>query len=306
MSEKATRMTQLMERIATNGPLISDGATGTYLQAHGLEAGGCPEAFNLTHKDVVRQMATEYFAAGSDIVETNSFGGSRYMLKKYGLGERVEELNRLAASHARAAAPEGRFVLGSIGPTGEFLEPNGTATEEQMADAFAEQASALAEGGADAFCIETMSDMGETSLAIRAAKQATELPVFATMTFDLGPRGYFTMMGVTPAAAAQQLADAGADVIGSNCGIAIEQMIEIVAAMRTATDKPILAHVNAGMPKLEGTRIVYPDTPEHMAGQYQALVDAGANIVGGCCGTDPEHIRAIVEAIRGAGAAEPK
>jgi len=290
-------MSKLLERIASDEVLISDGATGTYLQENGLEPGGCPEAFNETHPEVVRRMASGYFEAGSDMVETNSFGGSRYMLAKYGFGERVHEFNRLAAEHARSAAPPDHFVLGSIGPTGEFLVPNGTATEQEMFEVFAEQAEGLAAGGVDAFCIETMSDMGEMALAIRAAKQ-TGLPVMATLTFDKGPRGYFTMFGITPAGAAEQLGAAGADVVGSNCGIAIEQMIEIIAAMRQATDKPILTHVNAGLPKIEKGQIIYPDTPQKMAPLYKSLVEAGANIVGGCCGTSADHIRAIAKALR--------
>ena len=292
-------MNRLMQRITAGEVLISDGATGTYLQNHGLEPGGCPEAFNDTHPQVVRQLAAEYFAAGSDMVETNSFGGNRYMLEKYGHGDRVEELNRLGAEHARAVAPEGRFVLGSIGPTGEFLEPNGTATPQDMYDAFAEQAGGLATGGVDALCVETMSDMGEIELAIRAAKETTGKPVFATLTFDLGPRGFFTMMGITPAQAAQKLDEAGADVVGSNCGIAVQQMIDIIKQMRAATDKPILTHVNAGIPKIVKGQIVYPDTPEAMAPLYVQLVEAGANIVGGCCGTGPEHILAIASTLRG-------
>ncbi len=292
-------MSKLLERIKAGEILISDGATGTYLQANGLEAGGCPEQMNFTHPDVVRQMAADYFNAGSDMVETNSFGGSRYMLKKYDHGDRVEEFNRLGAEHARAAAPDGCFVLGSIGPTGEFLVPNGTATEKEMYEVFAEQARGLAAGGIDAFCIETMSDMGEMSLAIRAAKESTGLPVIATLTFDKGPRGFFTMFGITPAGAGEQLSEAGADVVGSNCGIAIDAMIEIIAAMRKATDKPILTHVNAGIPKIEGGKIIYPDTPELMSAKYTQLVEAGANIVGGCCGTGPDHISAIKKVLRG-------
>lgn len=292
-------MSELLTRIANGPTLISDGGTGTYLQANGLEAGGCPEALNSDRPDLIRQMASDYFDAGSDMVETNSFGGSRYMLKKYGHGDRVEELNCSAARLAREAAPPNRFVLGSIGPTGEFLEPNGTATEQEMYDAFAEQVKGLVAGGVDAFCVETMSDMGEASLAIRAARDTSGLPVFATLTFDRGPRGYFTMMGITPAQAAKELDSAGADVVGSNCGIAIEQMIEIISAMRQATDKPIITHVNAGIPKLEGGKIIYPDTPQRMACYYQQLVDVGANVVGGCCGTGPDHIRAIVTVLRG-------
>lgn len=292
-------MSKLLERIATGETLLSDGATGTYLQYHGLEPGGCPEHLNAEQPELVRQMAADYFATSCDMVETNSFGGSRYMLKKYGYGDRVEQYNRLAAEQARAAAPDGKFVLGSIGPTGEFLAPNGEATEQEMYDVFVEQVRGLAAGGVDAFCIETMSDIGETVLAIRAAKQVTDIPVIATMTFDKGKRGYFTMMGIKPGDAARQLDEAGADIVGSNCGIAIEQMVDIIAAMRDATDKPILTHVNAGIPKIEKGQIVYPDTPDHMASFMPKLVEVGANIVGGCCGTGPDHIRAFARTIRG-------
>ena len=290
-------MSNILERIAAGEILISDGATGTYLQSNGLEAGGCPEQMNASHPEVIRQMAADYFSAGSDLVETNSFGGSRYMLKKYDHGDRVEELNRLAAAHARSAAATNQYVMGSIGPTGEFLEPNGTATESEMFDVFCEQARGLVAGGVDGFCVETMSDMAEAALAIGACKAVADIPVMATLAFDKGPRGFFTMFGITPAGAAEQLAAAGADVVGSNCGIAIEDMIGIIAAMREATDKPILSHVNAGLPKIEGGKIIYPDTPESMAPQYKRLVTSGANIVGGCCGTRPDHIRAIVEAL---------
>lgn len=291
-------MSVLLDRIAADKTLVSDGATGTYLQTNGLEPGGCPELMNDTHPEVIRQMARNYFDAGSNLVETNSFGGNRYMLKKYGQGERVEELNRKGAELARSVAPEGCFVVGSIGPTGEFLEPNGVATEAEMYSVFCEQARSLAAGGVDGFCVETMSDVGEISLAIKAAKETTGLPVAATLTFDKGPRGYFTMMGVTPADGAMRLAEAGADVVGTNCGLAIEHLLEIVVAMRGATDRPILTHVNAGIPKIVGKEIVYPDSPEQMAKHIPQMVEAGANIVGGCCGTGPDHVRAFVKSLK--------
>ena len=286
-------MSVFLETVANSSVLISDGATGTYLQQQGLEPGGCPEEFNSTRPEVIRGMAADYFAAGSDMVETNSFGASRYMLAKYGLGDRVEELNRLAGELAREAAEPGQFVLGSIGPTGELLDPMGTATEEEMYEAFSEQVRGLAAGGVDAVCIETMSDMGEMSLAIRASRDHSDLPVVATMTYDRGPRGFFTMMGITPEAAAEQLSTAGADIVGSNCGIAIEDMVEIIAAFRSATDRPILAHINAGIPRIEAGKIIYPDLPVYMAEQMERVVEAGANIVGGCCGTGPDHVRAF-------------
>ena len=297
-------MSRLLNRIATGELLISDGATGTYLQNNGLEPGGCPEEFNASRPEVIRGMAAAYFEAGSDMVETNSFGGSRYMLAKYGHGDRVEEWNRLAAELAREAAPEGCFVLGSIGPTGEILEEKaGTADAGEMYEVFAEQARGLAAGGVDAVCVETMSDAtGEMKLAIRAVKEATGLPVVATVCYDRGPRGLFTMMGDTPQSAAETLAEAGADVVGSNCGIAIGDMIEVITAMRQAIDLPILTHINAGIPRIEAGAIVYPDTPELMAEQLDRVVEAGANIIGGCCGTGPEHVRAFVSRLRGGSA----
>ena len=205
---KITQMS-LLDRLKQGDLLISDGATGTYLQDHGLESGGCPEEFNSAHPEVVQGMARDYFDAGSDLVLTNSFGANRFMLEKYGHGRRVAELNRLAAQHARSQAPLGRDVLGSIGPTGEFLEPLGPVSQSEMLEAFAEQALALEEGGADGVVIETMTALEEATLAIKAAKENTNLIVMCTMTFDPGPRGFFTMMGVTPKQAVQELSDAG-------------------------------------------------------------------------------------------------
>ena len=179
----------LLTRLAQEVPLISDGATGTYLQMHGLEPGGCPEAFNADHPDIVRGMSTAYSEAGSEMVLTNSFGGNRFMLKKYGYGEQLHRFNRLAAQLAREGAGDDCYVVGSIGPTGEFVEPLGEVTEREMFEAFAEQAAALAEGGADAILAETMTAVEEATLAIQAAKEATELPVLVSMTFDKGPRG---------------------------------------------------------------------------------------------------------------------
>ena len=255
----------LLERLQRGDRLISDGATGTFLQQHGLEPGGCPEEFNYSHPEVVRQMAREYFDAGSDMVLTNSFGGSVFMQRKYGYGERVREFNRLAAEHARSQAPAEGLVVGSVGPTGEFLEPLGPVSESEMYDAFAEQVTALAEGGADAVVVETMTAIEEAALAIRAARENTSLTVMATMVFDRGPRGYFTMMGVTPERAAVELHQAGAQVVGTNCGNGIDNMVEIAQRMREATDSYLLVHSNAGIPSMRGGRIVYPESPDFMA-----------------------------------------
>ena len=287
----------LLERLRNGELLISDGATGTFLQQHGLEPGGCPEEFNASHPEVVREMARQYFEAGSDLVLTNSFGGTVFMQKKYGYGERVAEFNRLAAEHARSQAPEGRFVVGSVGPTGEFLEPLGPVSETEMYDAFSIQVKALEAGGADAVAVETMTAVEEATLAVRAARENTNLVVMATMVFDKGPRGFFTMMGVTPEAAVRAMEDAGAHVVGSNCGNGIDNMLDIARRMRAETEGYLLIHSNAGIPAMQGGQIVYPESPEYMAERFRELVDLGVNIIGGCCGTGPEHIRVLASAV---------
>lgn len=287
----------LLQRLERGDLLISDGATGTFLQQHGLEPGDCPEAFNASRPEVVREMTRQYFEAGSDMALTNSFGGSVFMQKKYGYGERVAEFNRLAAEHARSQAPDGRFVVGSVGPTGEFLEPLGPVSETEMYDAFVEQVKALEEGGADAVVMETMTAIEEAALAVRAARENTSLVVMATMVFDKGPRGFFTMMGVTPEQAVHAMTDAGAHVVGSNCGNGIDNMVDIARRMRAETDGFLLIHSNAGIPAMRDGQIIYPESPEYMAERFRELADIGVNIVGGCCGTGPDHIRALAAAV---------
>ncbi len=299
MTLTQTTTETIIDRLAREEVLISDGATGTYLQSHGLEPGGCPELMNVEQPEVVRAMAADYFAAGSDIVLTNSFGGNRIGLERYGFEDRVREFNRLAAEHARSQAGDRRFVVGSVGPTGVFMEPIGPLSESEMYDGFAEQISALAEGGADAVVIETMISADEAEVAIRAARENTDLTIMATMTFDKGPRGLFTMTGNTPEDAVQRLDEAGADVVGTNCGNGIEVMIEVATAMRAATDKFMVVHSNAGIPEIVKGQIIYPETPEFMAPGFKKLVGLGVNIVGGCCGTTPAHIAALAEAVRG-------
>ena len=299
MAETNDRYPTILERLARGDLIISDGATATYLQTKDLEPGGCPEEFNVSHPEVVRGMAKAYFDAGSDMVLTNSFGGNRFMLKKYGYGDRVDEFNRLAAEHARSQAPQGHYVVGSVGPTGELLKPLGEMTEDEMLEAFGEQMSALAEGGAEAILIETKFAIEEASAAIRAARESTSLPVMATMTFDKGPRGFFTMMGVTPQQAAAGLSEAGADVVGVNCGNGMDAMVELAVEMREATDGYLIVHSNAGIPAIERGVIVYPETPEFMAERFKTLADMGINIIGGCCGTNPDHIRSLAKAVRG-------
>ena len=289
--------TAVLDKLRSGEVLVSDGATGTFLQQNGLEPGGDPEEFNMSHPEVVRRMAKEYFDAGSDIVLTNSFGGTVFRQSHYGYGNKVREFNTLAAQHARSQAPNDRFVFGSVGPTGEFLEPLGTIKESEMYQAFKTQVTALEQGGADGVVIETMTAMEEAELAIRATKENTSLLIEATMTFDKGPKGYFTMMGITPEKAAQGLSEAGADIVGTNCGNGIDNMLEITQRMRQSTNKPLLVHSNAGIPGMEKGEIIYPESPEFMAERFMKLKDVGANIIGGCCGTSPDHIKALRKAL---------
>jgi 5-methyltetrahydrofolate--homocysteine methyltransferase len=293
-------MKTLLERLAAGEILISDGAMGTFLQAKGLKPGECPESWCLTHPDVVRGIAEAYIAAGSDMVETNSFGGTALKLKEFGWDDRVEEVNRAAARLAKEAMGERGYVAASVGPTGQIAEEEGGNVPAQaLYEAFRQQVVALAEGGADAICVETMSSTIEAAQAAKAAKEHTRLPVICTFTFELGRRGYRTMMGVDPVRAAREAIEAGADVIGANCGNGIAQMIEIVREMRAAFPRtPILVHANAGMPVLEDGKSVFKETPADMAARVKELIAAGANVIGGCCGTTPEHIAAMARAAR--------
>lgn len=293
-------MKSLIERISAGEILISDGAMGTFLHAKGLGPGECPESWCVSHPDVVRGIAEAYISAGSDIVETNSFGGSSYKLKAYGVGDRVAEFNRAAAALARKAMGDKGYVAASIGPTGHIAEEEGgDVTAEDLYNAFKEQAVALAEGGADAICVETMSSLVEAVQAVKAAKENTALPVICTFTFEAGARGFRTMMGLKPDRAAREAVAAGADVIGSNCGNGIANMIEITRQMRAAApNTPILVHANAGVPVVEDGKTVFKETPDYMASRVRELIEAGANIIGGCCGTNPGHIAAMAKAAR--------
>ena len=286
--------------IAAVGPgriLVSDGAWGTFLQKKGLKAGECPELWCLERRAEVLDVARSYTAAGADMVETNSFGANRLKLEQYGLADRAAEINEAAAGISREAAGDGRWVIASIGPTGKMLV-TGEASEEELYAAFKEQAMALAKGGADALCIETMSAADEAAIAIRAARENTGCEVICTFTFLKGARGYRTMMGVGPAQAAQAAIQAGAQIIGANCGNGMAQMIEVVKEMRGAAGAtPILVHANAGLPHNVNGVDVFPEGPEEMAAQVKALVEAGAGVVGGCCGTTPAHIQAIRRAV---------
>jgi 5-methyltetrahydrofolate--homocysteine methyltransferase len=292
-------MISIAEKIKAGQILVSDGAWGTFLQQKGLQPGECPEWWNIEHPEQVLDIAKSYIDSGADMIETNSFGGSKFKLDQYGLGDKVYAINKAAAEISRKAAGPDNHVLGSIGPSGKMIVM-GDVTYDEFYEAYKEQAIALSDGGADALVIETMTDLDEARAAVSAARENTNCEVICTMTFDKTPDGqYFTMMGVSPADMASTLIDAGATIIGANCGNGMENMIAISEAIRQANAEiPILIHANAGAPVYHDGETRFLETPGQMAALVVKLVAAGANIVGGCCGTTPEHIGEIARAVK--------
>jgi 5-methyltetrahydrofolate--homocysteine methyltransferase len=302
---------EVVDRIRGGETLVFDGGYGTMLFAAGLANGDCPELWNDTHADVVRGIHQGYFDAGSQIVETNTFGATSIKLKEYNarygqnMAARARELNEKGARLARAAAPATGYVAGSIGPTSavpaDFGVGDNIATDDEYLSTFTEQAEALAAAGVDLFAVETMMFPQEAATAIRACKAVADLPVMATMFFqyeEIHDRDR-TMWGESPAEVAKNLVAAGADVVGMNCGRGPDRAIVIIREMRGVTDAPLVAYPNAGLPIITGGTVTYELGPEEMAREYPTLLDAGCNIVGACCGSDPEHIRRIAEIVRG-------
>jgi 5-methyltetrahydrofolate--homocysteine methyltransferase len=292
-------MKPITEAVHEKGVLVSDGAWGTFIQQKGLTKQECPEEWNLSHRGAILEVAKSYVDAGAQLILTNSFGGSRYKLDNYGLGDRVAEINREAAAISREAAGDEVYVMGSIGPSGKMLMM-GETTQEEMYEVFGAQAAALAEGGADAILVETMSDLEEATIAVRAARAHTDKEIICTMTFEPTKDGGFkSMMGVAPADVVQPLQEAGAEIIGANCGNGSEGMIGITKEIRSIDARvPVLIHANAGMPRYRDGEAVFPEGPDEMASHVPALIEAGAGIIGGCCGSTPAHIRRIVEQVR--------
>lgn len=288
-------MSALLDRLGSGEVLVSDGAMGTLLMEHGLQPGACPEGINLEQPEVLRTIAEIYLRAGADIVQTNTFGGTSIKLEQYDLQDRADEINAVAVHAARDAVAEGcGLVSGSCGPCGKLLAPYGDADPGAVSEAFERQTAVLVDAGVDMLCIETMTDLAEARLAIESARKvAWNLPIAATMTFDPTPNGYFTIMGTSIENAVKGLADAGADIVGSNCGNGIEKMVEIAEEMRRLTSMPLMIQSNAGVPELIDSGVVYPESPADMAEGWLHLIDLGVGIIGGCCGTTPEHIAAI-------------
>jgi 5-methyltetrahydrofolate--homocysteine methyltransferase len=288
----------ILDELRQGKVLLSDGAWGTLLQSKGLNPGECPELWNITHRKDVSDIAEAYLNAGCDIIETNSFGASRLKLSQYGLGDRVNELNEAAASISREIAGTDKHVAGSVGPTGKMLLM-GDVTGEELYENYKEQSIALEKGGADIIIIETMTDLDEATFAVKAARENTNCTVIVTMTFSKDLKGeFFTMMGVSPFEMVNSMKAAGAHIVGSNCGNGIRDMISIVTEIR-AVDRniPVIIQANAGLPEYIDGKTVFRESPEMMASYIPDLLKEGANIIGGCCGTTPEHIREMGKAL---------
>ncbi len=290
-------MNKLAHLLATSETIVLDGAMGTMLFAAGLASGASPEAWNESHPDRIRDIHRHYIQSGSQIILTNSFGGSQFRLKLHDLQDRVYELNRAAAEVARLEAddaPHLVLVAGSMGPTGELLAPMGSMEFKDARDAFAEQAQGLVAGGVDLLWVETMSDLEEVRAAVEGIHSVTDLPICATMSFDTNGR---TMMGVTPEEAVRTMSGWGLDAIGANCGNGTNELEDVIYAMhQEAPEVRLIAKANAGLPLWRNNELYYEATPSSMALYAQRVRALGASLIGGCCGNGPEHIKAIAGA----------
>jgi len=287
-------MEVLLDRLKRGEVLVADGAMGTELIKRGLTLGECPERMNLDEPDVIQEIALAYFEAGADIVQTNTFGGSPLRLAAFSLQDQTEQINVAAIRAVRRVIGSNAYLSVSCGPCGRRLSHAGDTEPDAVRDSFERQLRCCAAEGVDLICIETMTDLTEASLAVKTAKSvAPAIPVAATMTFDPTPNGFLTIMGVTIKQAAVGLTEAGADIIGSNCGNGIDNMIRIAIEFGKHSSLPLIIQSNAGLPKMIGEQAVYAETPEFMAERCSHLLASGVKVIGGCCGTTPDHIAAI-------------
>lgn len=276
--------------------VILDGGMGTELMKHGFSQGECPENWNIEKPDVLRSIHQSYFEAGSDVVLTNSFGGNKLKLSSYGLDDLCYELNLQAGLLANHVKPEYKFVAGSMGPTGKFLEPQGEHTEAEFEDAYGVQAKGLSDGQVDFILIETQYDLKEALCALRAARKNASCPVFVTMTFEAYPRGFFTMMGNSVSQCIQSLEEENVPVIGANCTLDSGDMAELIKSMRASTSLPLIAQANAGKATLSSEgKVSYSQGIDNYVKYIPLIIENGAGIIGGCCGTDPDYIRRITQ-----------
>jgi 5-methyltetrahydrofolate--homocysteine methyltransferase len=291
-------MENIVKRLHKGDVIVGDGAMGTLLMERGLKHGEPPESYNLTRPHILQEIASLYLDAGAEIITTNTFGASPLRLRQFSLENEFEAVNRNAVEAVRKAVGNKAYVSASIGPSARNIKPLGDTAPEEIIDSFKQQIKALLSAGIDMLCIETMTDVAEAVLAIQAARSLDAgIPIMTTVTFGKIPQGYFTMMGTSVADAAVQLVAAGADIVGSNCGNGAAEMVDIAREFKRHSKAPVVIQSNAGLPKTNGTELVYPETPDYLADKAVELLDLGVQIIGGCCGTGPEHIRAIRKAV---------
>lgn len=291
-------MENILDRLRRGDVIVGDGAMGTELMKRGLRQGEPPESFNLLKPEALEEIAALYLSSGAEIMTTNTFGASPLRLRQFALENHMEAINRIAVEAARRAVADKAYVSGSVGPSALSLKPFGKGDPEEISASFELQIRALVSSGVDMICVETMTDTAEAVLAIRAARAVSpNIPVMATLTFQKSPRGFLTIMKDSVGDSAEALTQAGADIVGSNCGNGMEDMVAIAREFRAATRAPIAIQGNAGLPVAGENGLVYPETPEFMAAKAMELLDIGVSIIGGCCGTGPEHIRALRQAV---------
>ncbi|MHC4266622.1 MAG: homocysteine S-methyltransferase family protein [Planctomycetota bacterium] len=291
-------MSSFIEDIKSGKIQLADGAMGSLLMKKGLKQGECPEYLNLTQPKILEEIAQLYLDAGADIIQSNTFGASPMKLSEYSLDDKTEEINSAGVSLAKNVVGDRAYIYGSCGPSGKILQPFGDGDPDELQHGFERQIKAMVSAEVDVIFIETMTDLNEAILAIKAARAVSaNITVAACMTFEATPKGFFTIMGNKLEEAASELEAAGADVIGSNCGNGIDKMIEIASELKKVSDLPLIIQSNAGLPVNKDGEIVYPETPEYFAQKVIDLIDAGVSIVGGCCGTTPDTIRAMRKTI---------
>jgi 5-methyltetrahydrofolate--homocysteine methyltransferase len=290
MPSGSTRQRGLLDLVKQRVVLF-DGAMGTMLIAQGLSRGVAPEKWNIERPEVVEEIHQAYFSAGSDVVQTNTFGGNRFKLRDKQLEDDLVKVNQTAVKLAREVCPPGKFIAGDVGPSGKLMAPFGPHDVREMEAVFKEQGRILVEAGVDLISIETMFSLEEALAALRAIKGITDLPIFVSLTFDLKPKGFFTLMGETPEECVKALEENGADVLGSNCQLGSREMVDLIRELRRWTNVPVIAQPNAGSPVVRGGETVYEQSPPEFANDILRIVDAGAHVVGGCCGTTPRFIQ---------------
>jgi 5-methyltetrahydrofolate--homocysteine methyltransferase len=291
-------MESILERLRRGDVIVGDGAMGTLLMQHGLKHGDPPEEYNLSKPQILEEIALLYFDAGAEILTTNTFGASPLRLEQFSLDKETEVINRRAVEAIRRVAGTRAYVSASVGPTARMIKPLGDTEPEKILSCYRRQISALLDAGVDLICVETMTDLTEATLAIRAARSLdSKIPIMATMTFGKKPQGYFTVMGASIGDAAAALENAGANIVGSNCGNGMESMVEIARIFRKHARVPVAIQSNAGLPISVEAGLAYPETPDLFAAKASELMDLGVQIIGGCCGSGPEHIHAIRKAV---------